>query len=255
MICLAGISCIAESGCLRSAALPPSVSIPHSSTRNMPSNPMLQSSPESLNDSGLRMGMHHPWKPTVPERDWKYLVVHHTASNGGSVESIHQAHLKRTDKAGNHWLGIGYHFVIGNGNGMGDGEIQPTFRWNEQIHGAHAGIDEYNQHGIGIVLVGNFEEHEPTSAQLAAIRLLTGTLKTQYHISAANVVGHGDVKTTACPGRYFPLDDISQVTFAPSILPRTDKPAKKKVRNNDNTAFFAPLLDGPIDSGNAIADL
>ena len=62
-------------------------------------------------------------------RDWDYIVLHHTASESGSVASIHEEHLRRKDKNGNAWLGIGYHFVIGNGSGMDDGEIEPTFRF------------------------------------------------------------------------------------------------------------------------------
>lgn len=150
-----------------------------------------------------------PWKPDKPARDWKYVVIHHTASTRGSVESIHETHLQRKDKHGNPWQGIGYHFVIGNGQGMDDGEIESTFRWREQIHGAHAGDAEYNQKGIGVCLVGNFEETSPSPKQLAAVKRLVSALKADYHITADRVVGHGRVKATACPGRYFPLDEIS----------------------------------------------
>lgn len=152
----------------------------------------------------------NPWKPSVAERDWQSIVIHHTASETGSVESIHETHTRRKDKAGNPWLGIGYHFVIGNGRGMNDGEIEPTFRWREQMHGAHAGNDEHNQHGIGIVLVGNFENHPPSEAQMAAVKRLVATLKASYGISSSDVIGHGDIKATACPGKYFPLDEISR---------------------------------------------
>jgi hypothetical protein len=143
------------------------------------------------------------WKPLAQAREWTSIVIHHTATDQGSVESIHEAHLARE------WLGIGYHFVIGNGNGMPDGEIEATFRWREQLHGAHAGTDEYNQHGIGIALIGNFDEQPPTSMQLAAIKRLVSVLKSEYHIDAARVIGHGEVKATACPGRLFPLADVS----------------------------------------------
>ncbi|MFN0198672.1 MAG: peptidoglycan recognition family protein [Planctomycetaceae bacterium] len=153
--------------------------------------------------------MGNPWRPTIPPRDWKYIVLHHTASNDGSVESIHDTHLQRKDSDGNPWLGIGYHFVIGNGKGMGDGVIEPTFRWKQQMHGAHAGEREYNQQGIGIVLVGNFDEHPPSSAQLAAVKRLVRTLKTEYNVTSDRVVGHSKVKSTNCPGKYFPLAEIS----------------------------------------------
>ena len=52
---------------------------------------------------------------------------------------------------------------------MADGEIQPTFRWQQQLAGAHAGSRDYNEHGIGICLIGNFDEQAPTDRQLAAV--------------------------------------------------------------------------------------
>jgi N-acetyl-anhydromuramyl-L-alanine amidase AmpD len=130
-------------------------------------------------------------------------VLHHTASHAGSVEEIHEAHL------GKGWEGIGYHFVIGNGEGMGDGMIEPTFRWREQMHGAHAGKSEYNQQGIGVVLVGNFEEESPSAAQLEAVTRLVATLKQDYGISSENVIPHRDVKATLCPGKNFPLAAVA----------------------------------------------
>lgn len=154
----------------------------------------------------------NPWKPEKGKRDWRHIVIHHTASSRDSVESINQAHLKRG------WEGVGYHFVIGNGNGMADGEIEPTFRWKTQMHGAHAGNEEYNQHGIGICLVGNFEDTHPSAAQLAAVKRLVGVLKTQYEIKSANVVGHKTVKSTACPGKHFPLTEVSQSEVLPFVV-------------------------------------
>ncbi len=148
------------------------------------------------------------WKPTAKARSWKSIVIHHTATTRGSVESIHETHLKRKDSKGNHWLGIGYHFVIGNGNGMGDGEVQPTFRWREQMHGAHAGNRQHNQHGIGIALIGNFENEPPTDEQLTAVKGLVAHLKSTYGLTADDVIGHGDFKATACPGKLFPMEDV-----------------------------------------------
>lgn len=152
----------------------------------------------------------NPWKPVAEARDWTSIVIHHTATHQGSVESIHETHIAKE------WLGIGYHFVIGNGNGMGDGEIEPTFRWREQLHGAHAGTDEYNQHGIGIALIGNFDEEPPTPAQLSAIKRLVAVLKSEYHIDSEHVIGHGEVKATACPGKLFPLTEV-QVAAVPNV--------------------------------------
>ena len=150
--------------------------------------------------------VNNPWKPDSPSRKWRHIVLHHTASSAGSIESIHESHIGRG------WDGIGYHFVIGNGKGMEDGEIQPTFRWREQIHGAHAKSpnNEYNEYGIGICLVGNFEETQPSAAQLASVKRLVGVLKSEYRLTDGQVIGHRDVKATAFPGKNFPIGEISR---------------------------------------------
>jgi N-acetyl-anhydromuramyl-L-alanine amidase AmpD len=150
------------------------------------------------------------WSPEGPERDWKFIVLHHTATDSGSVESIHRTHLARKDADGNPWRGIGYHFVIGNGNGMPDGSIEPTFRWNEQIGGAHAGDSTYNEQGIGVCLIGNFETDSPSAAQMESLTRLLQTLSGRYRIPPHNIKGHGEVKSTACPGRLFPLEQLTQ---------------------------------------------
>lgn len=147
-------------------------------------------------------------KPMVAPRSWKYIVVHHSATDEGNVESIDAAHRERKDAAGKPWLGIGYHFVIGNGQGMADGLVEPTFRWREQLHGAHAGNRVHNEEGIGICLIGDFERSEPTPRQTSAARELIAWLKREYAIRADQVLRHSDVNASDCPGRRLPWDAI-----------------------------------------------
>ena len=147
-------------------------------------------------------------EPSVPSRDWKSIVLHHSATTGGNVASIDRVHRQQKDSAGKLWLGIGYHFVVGNGQSMGDGEIQPTFRWLEQLPGAHAGQQPLNQSGIGICLIGNFDEVAPTAKQVAAVRGLMGALAERYAIPRERMLRHLDVQATLCPGRLFPWDQL-----------------------------------------------
>ena len=141
-------------------------------------------------------------------REWKYVVLHHTATETGSVESIDAAHKLRKDANGNPWRGIGYHFLLGNGHGMKDGEVAATFRWKEQSDGAHAGSARYNTQGIGICLVGNFDEEPPTPAQMQSLRDLMTTLRAECRIGTDGIVRHTDIKQTACPGKHFPWDTL-----------------------------------------------
>jgi N-acetyl-anhydromuramyl-L-alanine amidase AmpD len=105
----------------------------------------------------------------------------------------------------NHWEELGYHFVIGNGVGAGDGQVEVGPRWAKQKTGAHAGVKEYNEFGIGICLVGDFSHTRPTAAQMQSLARLTGYLMQAYRIPANRVIGHRDAKHTNCPGRYMDL--------------------------------------------------
>ncbi len=148
------------------------------------------------------------WQPAAPLRPWKYLVLHHSATAGGSVAAIHREHRQRRDAAGNAWLGIGYHFVVGNGQGMADGAVEPTFRWRGQLQGAHAGDRRHNEQGIGICLIGNFEEGPPTANQIAATQKLVAALCGPLQIAPDAVLLHRDIAATACPGRHFSLKSV-----------------------------------------------
>jgi len=206
-ILLGGLLCV---GCARSSVVPPPTA-----SMSPPVNPYLVKPavpPAGMISTIPRPG-NNPWRPTVAAREWQYVVVHHTATGAGSVDSINASHLKNKDKNGNPWLGIGYHFVIGNGDGMTDGAIEPTFRWRTQIQGAHAGSanKDYNERGIGVCLVGNFEKTPPTAAQKRSVKLLVATLRNEYRIPVANVVGHKDIRASAteCPGKYFPMAEVA----------------------------------------------
>jgi len=68
-------------------------------------------------------------------REWKYIVIHHSASASGCAAEFDRYHREKRG-----WEnGLGYHFVIGNGSGAGDGQIEIGNRWVKQIDGAHAG--------------------------------------------------------------------------------------------------------------------
>ncbi len=138
-------------------------------------------------------------------RAWKAIVLHHSATESGNAELFHKWHLKKD------WDGLGYHFVIDNGAGGPDGRIETGWRWTAQSAGAHAGDTHYNQHGIGICLVGNFENAEPTARQYAALLSLCGWLMRRYGIDPDELKLHKQVRSrgpTACPGKRFPLERL-----------------------------------------------
>jgi hypothetical protein len=146
------------------------------------------------------------WTPKAPARPWKWIVIHHSASPAGSASVFDKEHKAKG------WDGVGYHFVIGNGTNSGDGQVEVTARWPVQKWGAHAKTmdNRFNEYGIGICLVGNFDSTRPTAAQLKSLTRLTAYLMQAYHISPQNVVGHRDTKATECPGRFVNVAAIRQ---------------------------------------------
>jgi hypothetical protein len=147
------------------------------------------------------------WTPRVPARPWRWIVIHHSASPTGSAAVFDKEHKAKG------WDGVGYHFVIGNGTMTGDGQVEVTPRWPVQKWGAHAKTldNRYNEYGIGICLVGNFDNERPTSAQMKALTELVAYLMQTYRIPASNVVGHRDTKPTDCPGRWMNLTAVRQL--------------------------------------------
>jgi N-acetylmuramoyl-L-alanine amidase len=137
-------------------------------------------------------------------RRWKYIVIHHSASDSGNEAVFDREHKERG------WRGVGYDFVIDNGQGGPDGRVEVTFRWEQQQVGAHAGNDEYNQFGIGICLVGNFDNDLPTARQMDALVGLVNYLQERCQIPTANILGHCHVRIggTDCPGTRFPWYDM-----------------------------------------------
>lgn len=149
----------------------------------------------------------HTWIPRggIANR-WECIVVHHSASERSSPQSMRADHVNNRG-----WDALGYHFVIGNGVAYDDGRIHVGERWRKQMTGAHCKVpgNHYNEHGIGICLIGNLETHRPTKKQIEALAELCAFLTGNCRISTSRILTHGDVTgKTACPGRKFSLPPV-----------------------------------------------
>ena len=143
-----------------------------------------------------------------PSTRWKYIIIHHTATDIGNAYLINRSHHDR-----GFWYGLGYDFLIDNGSlGKGDGQIEVSPRWIKQQNGAHCKADGMNSKAIGIALVGNFDDELPTPNQMESLVYLVKTLCRHYHIPYNHVMGHRDVKgaNTDCPGKRFPWSGLRQ---------------------------------------------
>ncbi|MCH8854037.1 MAG: N-acetylmuramoyl-L-alanine amidase, partial [Planctomycetes bacterium] len=140
-------------------------------------------------------------------RGWRYIVIHHSASESGNATQFDRYHR---DVRG--WNELGYHFVIGNGHGSGNGEIEVGPRWWKQKHGAHCKTPDnrFNDYGIGICLVGDFETGSPpSSSQLRSLEKLVAHLMRVCGLSQSSIYTHGGVThQTSCPGRGFSMEQF-----------------------------------------------
>lgn len=116
------------------------------------------------------------------------VVVHHSAmppSEG--PRDIQRMHMHRRG-----FLDIGYHFVI-------DGQGRIYEGRNLAVHGAH--VKGHNAGTLGIALMGNYEESEPASEQMARLKWLVRDLMAKHPLT--HLAGHSDFLPgkTLCPGK------------------------------------------------------
>jgi hypothetical protein len=151
-------------------------------------------------------------RPHTPSR----ITIHHTATRHDLTRTTAQKVLalqqfsQRADVLGDGrpkpaWADIPYHFYIGP-DGLIAEARNPTFEGDSNT--------SYDLSGhVQVVLEGNFEEEEPTAAQLASLTALVRALAHTYGVGADALGGHLDQAPTLCPGRalYARLPELRRV--------------------------------------------
>ena len=169
---------------------------------------MLNDGWKAIPAAGLTGVIAPPPKMTLQPGRWSSIVIHHSGSHTGSAESISRQQSRDWG-----FPSMGYHFVIGNGNGEHDGAIIAGQRWYYQQSGAHvaeraAGAQPtaawFNDNAIGICLIGNGESRAFTVEQLKSLTALVRELQQQCDIPASRVFMHSQLVPVASPGGKFP---------------------------------------------------
>lgn len=128
-----------------------------------------------------------------------HLTLHHDGMSPFTATSAYAAAARleavRRGHRGRGWGDIGYHFAIDPAGRIW--ECRPL-AWQ----GAH--VKNHNEHNVGVLMMGNFEQQRPTTTQLNAARSHLSTLMRTYNIPESRVRAHREWETarTACPGRY-----------------------------------------------------
>ena len=152
-------------------------------------------------------------KAPVKAGRWKYIVIHHSGVDTGTVQSMDKYH--REVRHMEH--GLAYDFVIGNGSGMADRQIAGTKRWMQQLDGGHLASEAQNKIALGICLVGNFDQHPPTSKEMSSLRALVEALMVRCRLTPQAVKTHQQINVvhTRCPGSKLPTKAFLDSLRAP----------------------------------------
>ncbi len=132
---------------------------------------------------------------------WNSIVIVHSGTSKGTPSSIESTHRA----AG--YDGLGFHFLIGNGTGMGDGNIHVGQRWLDQRDGADlAGTDAVipNSGMIEICIIGDGNRKSFSADQMRRLSQLVAALSEKFSISGDHILLHKDIAGTTSPGQYFP---------------------------------------------------
>lgn len=175
----------------------------------------------------------------LPARDfdWKYIVVHHTASEWSSRARIDRYHREKFDDPD----GIEYHFLIGNGKKAPEGYIE-LGRWPLQKRAIHLFKPEGAPQAIAVSLVGNLHEREIGKHQYAALLDLVVELSKTYGIPPERITTHTGVdgRLTVCPGKHFPYKRLMK-----DVRARLASDAKKLEASAEPTTTTAPTPKQP----------
>ncbi len=140
--------------------------------------------------------------PQVRTGRWNALVIHFSGESRGTLTTISQSQAQKGK------IDSGYHFIINNGNGKPDGEIERGFRWLRQYPGEFGkgnNADWFNKHALGICMVGNPDQVPPTDLQMRELTWLVRQLQERLNIPAERVIVQSE---GAEPFRFFPLADF-----------------------------------------------
>lgn len=136
----------------------------------------------------------------LPYKNWKYIVIHHSATADGIVHDWKAIKKYHTEMLG--WRDLGYNFGIEKiGN-------EYVYRVGRPMNYSGAHTKGLNSEALGVCCVGNFDIIEPPDEQWNMCLNLTKILQSMFDIPTQNVVGHREayqileqpvLKT--CPGK------------------------------------------------------
>jgi len=162
--------------------------------------PLAPDLPQTLAAVEAADGMEQVFQTDAPmsRGTWKYIHIRHSKTPSGDAISLTRG---RGDP--------GDHFVICNGQGGVDGEIQLTPRWLAQISALPpAGAESIDPACISICLIGDHDLAAPTPTQIRRLTRLVTALQAKLNVPARNVIAEAFPGSAATAGAAFPTADF-----------------------------------------------
>jgi len=135
------------------------------------------------------------------DADWTSIVIHHLGQPAGNLESVGRNHRKAGLR------GLGFHFLIGNGNGLGDGDVQMGYRWLDQTPAAKPTsieLENWNDGVVSICLIGNGNRRPFTEQQMQHLSHLVQRLQQELSIPTEHIFLGRELGTeNDSPGEFF----------------------------------------------------
>ena len=147
-----------------------------------------------------------PAKPCLPMGGVALLTFHHDGdptpfASDDYGQTAQYLERIRTYHVHSGFEDIGYHYAIDRAGRVW--ELRSVLLRGEHVR---AGLDanhrphKWNDHNVGVVVLGNFMLQTPTSAQMQRICAFGKQLRQRYRLQIAQVKVHQELVTTECPG-------------------------------------------------------
>lgn len=144
------------------------------------------------------------WNGTLSSRaSTEYIALHHAEAVKCTAKQVDEWH-----KA-NGWAGIGYHFFVGKDGSVYEG--RPLWATGAHVFGK-------NDISVGVCVEGDYHNKDKVmpSTQKNTVKAVIAYLKAMY--PKAEIVGHGEIGASNCPGKYYPLEEMKNYNKEDDVM-------------------------------------
>lgn len=126
--------------------------------------------------------------------DGKPFVATSVVETIRHLQMVRQAHLQRG------MIDIAYHFAVDRAGRVW--QLRSLRYEGQHVRPSKDRRIFWNEHNIGIVVLGDFDLQMPTQAQVDRLMAFVHLVRGKYALAVDRVYVHGELVQTDCPGRH-----------------------------------------------------